>query len=158
MGGWLLSESPSPPPPPPAAAAAPPNPRSPSPAHNQGGMTAELSSISVKWKPAHSAGYCPHHNTPEPSSSTKSLRLPSLSLTKKFSTTTTLPSSRTIFRFTPSRSNVRTCSGAIFNFPMEGDELCITFRSEEHTSQLQSLMRLSYAVFCLQKNIQTTST
>src|SRR3546814_4778132 len=26
------------------------------------------------------------------------------------------------------------------------------FRSEEHTSELQSLMRLSYAVFCLQKN------
>src|SRR3546814_8140952 len=25
-------------------------------------------------------------------------------------------------------------------------------RSEEHTSELQSLMRLSYAVFCLQKN------
>src|SRR3546814_9978584 len=29
------------------------------------------------------------------------------------------------------------------------------FRSEEHTSELQSLMRISYAVFCLQKtNIQ----
>src|SRR3546814_8555052 len=27
-------------------------------------------------------------------------------------------------------------------------------RSEEHTSQLQSLMRISYAVFCLQKNTQ----
>src|SRR3546814_8523799 len=26
-------------------------------------------------------------------------------------------------------------------------------RSEEHTSELQSLMRLSYAVFCLTKNI-----
>src|SRR3546814_4694150 len=26
-------------------------------------------------------------------------------------------------------------------------------RSEEHTSELQSLMRISYAVFCLQKNI-----
>src|SRR3546814_1751915 len=25
----------------------------------------------------------------------------------------------------------------------------VTFRSEEHTSELQSLMRLSYAVFCL---------
>src|SRR3546814_2510025 len=25
------------------------------------------------------------------------------------------------------------------------------FRSEEHTSELQSLMRISYAVFCLQK-------
>src|SRR3546814_8248509 len=28
----------------------------------------------------------------------------------------------------------------------------ITFRSEEHTSELQSLMRISYAVFCLKKN------
>src|SRR3546814_1214124 len=28
-------------------------------------------------------------------------------------------------------------------------------RSEEHTSELQSLMRLSYAVFCLQKKKQT---
>src|SRR3546814_10448157 len=26
-------------------------------------------------------------------------------------------------------------------------------RSEEHTSELQSLMRISYAVFCLQTNI-----
>src|SRR3546814_3696441 len=26
-------------------------------------------------------------------------------------------------------------------------------RSEEHTSELQSLMRISYAVFCLQKKI-----
>src|SRR3546814_4596602 len=26
-----------------------------------------------------------------------------------------------------------------------------TFRSEEHTSELQSLMRISYAVFCLTK-------
>src|SRR3546814_10777187 len=26
------------------------------------------------------------------------------------------------------------------------------WRSEEHTSELQSLMRISYAVFCLQKN------
>src|SRR3546814_8462682 len=29
-------------------------------------------------------------------------------------------------------------------------------RSEEHTSELQSLMRISYAVFCLKKNIQKT--
>src|SRR3546814_3155501 len=27
-----------------------------------------------------------------------------------------------------------------------------TDRSEEHTSELQSLMRISYAVFCLKKN------
>src|SRR3546814_9562739 len=28
-------------------------------------------------------------------------------------------------------------------------------RSEEHTSELQSLMRISYAVFCLKKNKKT---
>src|SRR3546814_6975144 len=30
-------------------------------------------------------------------------------------------------------------------------------RSEEHTSELQSLMRISYAVFCLKKNKQPTT-
>src|SRR3546814_4694836 len=29
----------------------------------------------------------------------------------------------------------------------------VTERSEEHTSELQSLMRISYAVFCLKKTI-----
>src|SRR3546814_3853257 len=32
-----------------------------------------------------------------------------------------------------------------------GDYLGATVRSEEHTSELQSLMRISYAVFCLKK-------
>src|SRR3546814_3458558 len=31
-------------------------------------------------------------------------------------------------------------------------------RSEEHTSELQSLMRISYAVFCLKKKILTNTT
>src|SRR3546814_1850547 len=35
----------------------------------------------------------------------------------------------------------------------EGAERCR--RSEEHTSELQSLMRISYAVFCLKKKITT---
>src|SRR3546814_2321747 len=30
-------------------------------------------------------------------------------------------------------------------------------RSEEHTSELQSLMRISYAVFCLKKKKNTTN-
>src|SRR3546814_7267840 len=30
-------------------------------------------------------------------------------------------------------------------------------RSEEHTSELQSLMRISYAVFCLQKKLKKTT-
>src|SRR3546814_2906436 len=35
-----------------------------------------------------------------------------------------------------------------------GGDYAVQFaaRSEEHTSELQSLMRISYAVFCLQKN------
>src|SRR3546814_6826214 len=32
-----------------------------------------------------------------------------------------------------------------------GAEYAELFRSEEHTSELQSLMRISYAVFCLKK-------
>src|SRR3546814_5224991 len=42
-----------------------------------------------------------------------------------------------------------------------GDDLVIKVpvgRSEEHTSELQSLMRISYAVFCLKKKIPTTNT
>src|SRR3546814_10266837 len=41
--------------------------------------------------------------------------------------------------------------------PMRLDDLQIT-RSEEHTSELQSLMRISYAVFCLTKKIPTKIT
>src|SRR3546814_9782933 len=33
-----------------------------------------------------------------------------------------------------------------------GDRDADIMRSEEHTSELQSLMRISYAVFCLKKN------
>src|SRR3546814_5233118 len=32
-----------------------------------------------------------------------------------------------------------------------GPEVTASVRSEEHTSELQSLMRISYAVFCLKK-------
>src|SRR3546814_7643934 len=34
----------------------------------------------------------------------------------------------------------------------------VGIRSEEHTSELQSLMRISYAVFCLKKKISHTIT
>src|SRR3546814_7493213 len=46
---------------------------------------------------------------------------------------------------------------AIHAHPPTGVEIVIaiaakqTIRSEEHTSELQSLMRISYAVFCLKK-------
>src|SRR3546814_9974313 len=34
----------------------------------------------------------------------------------------------------------------------------VPYRSEEHTSELQSLMRISYAVFCLKKQTTTSTT
>src|SRR3546814_2405081 len=34
--------------------------------------------------------------------------------------------------------------------------VCLDSRSEEHTSELQSLMRISYAVFCLKKKKKHT--
>src|SRR3546814_2340478 len=36
-------------------------------------------------------------------------------------------------------------------FARSGGQLLFHLRSEEHTSELQSLMRISYAVFCLKK-------
>src|SRR3546814_8201854 len=40
----------------------------------------------------------------------------------------------------------------------QDDRKDIAPRSEEHTSELQSLMRISYAVFCLKKKKQITQT
>src|SRR3546814_10274923 len=37
-----------------------------------------------------------------------------------------------------------------------GDKDPFALRSEEHTSELQSLMRISYAVFCLKKKNKNT--
>src|SRR3546814_2437252 len=48
---------------------------------------------------------------------------------------------------------------AASNIPSEADAVAAycdrTGRSEEHTSELQSLMRISYAVFCLKKKKHT---
>src|SRR3546814_1536815 len=43
--------------------------------------------------------------------------------------------------------------------PSSGEITCpMPCRSEEHTSELQSLMRISYAVFCLKKKKPNTLT
>src|SRR3546814_3291085 len=47
----------------------------------------------------------------------------------------------------PARSPTRPPNRVFYGWPGGG-------RSEEHTSELQSLMRISYAVFCLQQNIR----
>src|SRR3546814_10343602 len=45
-------------------------------------------------------------------------------------------------------------SAIMINVP--GTPASLPARSEEHTSELQSLMRISYAVFCLKKKRHTT--
>src|SRR3546814_1362318 len=58
-------------------------------------------------------------------------------------------------RFSPSSSITRTL-GTVMNSLKRGPLVGgggVIIRSEEHTSELQSLMRISYAVFCLKKKI-----
>src|SRR3546814_10039447 len=58
------------------------------------------------------------------------------------------PSRRsTAFTFDPSSAGVTMWPSAVNRSRMAS-------RSEEHTSELQSLMRISYAVFCLKKKKQ----
>src|SRR3546814_5112444 len=45
----------------------------------------------------------------------------------------------------------------LFHQKIPGLSWISDFRSEEYTSELQSLMRISYAVFCLKKKITTTN-
>src|SRR3546814_7425876 len=52
------------------------------------------------------------------------------------------------------RYTVETLRALIRRYP----ERRFIWRSEEHTSELQSLMRNSYAVFCLKKKKKTTKT
>src|SRR3546814_12825446 len=44
--------------------------------------------------------------------------------------------------------------GRMLQIPISRNAMTATCRSEEHTSELQSLMRISYAVFCLKKKNQ----
>src|SRR3546814_7975102 len=63
---------------------------------------------------------------------------------------------RIIERVRAARPDIAISGDFIVGFPGETEA---EFRSEEHTSELQSLMRISYAVFCLknkknrQKNV-----
>src|SRR3546814_5754474 len=46
-------------------------------------------------------------------------------------------------------------ASVIYVPPPGAADAILEARSEEHTSELQSLMRISYAVFCLKKNKET---
>src|SRR3546814_10082759 len=47
------------------------------------------------------------------------------------------------------------CDEVVNGFRFRYGAFSQDLRSEEHTSELQSLMRISYAVFCLKKKINT---
>src|SRR3546814_7373812 len=49
---------------------------------------------------------------------------------------------------------IRHCPGLKRHTPARPHKRTADKRSEEHTSELQSLMRISYAVFCLKKKKQ----
>src|SRR3546814_9218235 len=58
----------------------------------------------------------------------------------------------TLFRSKPPRWRSRCCRALALQGRWRRH-----LRSEEHTSELQSLMRISYAVFCLKKKINHTT-
>src|SRR3546814_4881686 len=55
------------------------------------------------------------------------------------------------------RNRRRRASAPAGCFRSSESERLFLLRSEEHTSELQSLMRISYAVFCLKKKNNKTS-
>src|SRR3546814_6538778 len=77
-----------------------------------------------------------------------------------FPYTTLFRSETTQHRLAPARRR-RAQRGLHLHFGVAvdvGDLIGRAVRSEEHTSELQSLMRTSYAVFCLKKKNQQTTT
>src|SRR3546814_8291596 len=69
----------------------------------------------------------------------------------------TIENAQIIYRATPAhKSSLHYGSRILFdktgNIIFSTGERSDLERSEEHTSELQSLMRISYAVFCLKKN------
>src|SRR3546814_9762440 len=70
-----------------------------------------------------------------------------------------LSSSRSVGMSLTQASSVTVSASSIHASRMRDVDLMLSMfrsrRSEEHTSELQSLMRTSYAVFCSKKKIQT---
>src|SRR3546814_4297011 len=58
-------------------------------------------------------------------------------------------------KFNP-EAKIAVASPIIFRIYSEDNRRIFRVRSEEHTSELQSLMRISYAVFCLKKKKKNT--
>src|SRR3546814_1112454 len=57
----------------------------------------------------------------------------------------------TLFRSPARPAGIRMVPTLLVTFEIGSRGRAVVERSEEHTSELQSLMRISYAVFCLKK-------
>src|SRR3546814_1993147 len=65
---------------------------------------------------------------------------------------------RSISPFTPIKRRPEIWSAKCRKRQRKQPRLDVADRSEEHTSELQSLMRISYAFFCLKKKIHHATT
>src|SRR3546814_4703462 len=65
--------------------------------------------------------------------------------------------SRFLPRFPVRRDQVASFLARTLAVAHDADLIAPAGRSEEHTSELQSLMRISYAVFCLKKKKNSTN-
>src|SRR3546814_6982954 len=64
----------------------------------------------------------------------------------------------TLFPYTTLFRSACGMDGELFDAEKRGHRRLLRVgRSEEHTSELQSLMRISYAVFCLKKKTKETT-
>src|SRR3546814_1155617 len=79
-------------------------------------------------------------------------RMPASAIPSRARLRTVQPSASRISKLTEASSRKSTESANSETDPISS---ATAHRSEEHTSELQSLMRISYAVFCLNKNKKT---
>src|SRR3546814_1050808 len=76
-------------------------------------------------------------------------RLPSSDLPSPSASSAAAPSSRALARLTSGAASLLLPAASARHLPFLAAATATFRRSEEHTSELQSLMRISYAVFCL---------
>src|SRR3546814_7373009 len=83
-------------------------------------------------------------------------RSPAHIVSETFGTQAQIASIATSSRIDAAHIHIVLEGGDAFRLKIERDMNMRGIRSEEHTSELQSLMRISYAVFCLKKKQNQT--
>src|SRR3546814_5512199 len=84
--------------------------------------------------------------------------IPIATITLRLTQPWTLPQAMLLLRDDPARLHFGQWLFSRGDAPGHTSDDASASRSEEHTSELQSLMRISYAVFCLKKKTNTHNT